>query len=55
MIKSQTAGEDLKESLRIGTKMRGKVLRHAPFGISVSLPDGMKPSQICRGEMKDSG
>jgi ribosomal protein S1 len=38
MIKSQTAWEELKDSLRIGTKVRGKVFRHAPFGIFVSLP-----------------
>jgi ribosomal protein S1 len=101
MIKSQTAWEEVKDSLRIGMKVRGKVLRHAPFGIFVSLPGipfdglvqitdfkdtgrmtpseypalesmidavvlgfkesgnqiwlGIKPSQICRAEMKDNG
>jgi ribosomal protein S1 len=100
MIKNQTAWEELKDSLRIGTKVRGKVLRHAPFGIFVSLPGipfdglaqitdskdtgrmtpneyaalestidavvlgfketgnqiwlGMKPSQMCRAEMKEN-
>ncbi len=39
MIQGQTAWEELKVSLRIGTKVRCKVLRHAPFGIFVSLPD----------------
>jgi len=101
MIKSQTAWEELKDPLRIGTNVRGKVLRHAPFGIFVWLPGipfdglvqitdfkdtgrmtpneypalestidavvlgfketgnqiwlGMKPSQMCRAEMKENG
>jgi ribosomal protein S1 len=38
MIKSQISWEQVKDSLPIGKNVRGKALRHAPFGIFVSLP-----------------
>jgi ribosomal protein S1 len=55
MIKSQTAWEELKDSLRIGTKVRGKVLRHAPFGIFVSLPGIPFDGLVQITDFKDTG
>ncbi len=55
MIKSHTAWEELKESLRIGTKVQGKVLRHAPFGILVSLPGIPFDGLVQITDFKDTG
>ena len=55
MIKSQTAWEELKDSLRIGTKVQGKVLRHAPFGIFVSLPGIPFDGLVQITDFKDTG
>ena len=55
MIKSQTAWEELKDSLRIGTKVRGKVLRHAPVGIFVSLPGIPFDGLVQITDFKDTG
>jgi ribosomal protein S1 len=55
MIKSQTAWEEVKDSLRIGMKIRGKVLRHAPFGIFVSLPEIPFDGLVQITDFKDAG
>ena len=55
MIKSQTAWEELKDSLPIGTKVRGKVLRHAPFGMFVSLPGIPFDGLVQITDFKDTG
>jgi ribosomal protein S1 len=55
MIKSQTAWEEVKDSLPIGTKVRGKVLRHAPFGIFVSLPGIPFDGLLQITDFKDTG
>jgi ribosomal protein S1 len=55
MIKSQTAWEELKDSLRIGTKVRSKVLRHGPFGIFVSLPGIPFDGLVQITDFKDTG
>ena len=55
MIKSKSAWEELKDSLPIGTKVRGNVLRHAPFGIFVSLPGIPFDGLVQITDFKDAG
>jgi ribosomal protein S1 len=55
MIQSQTAWQELKNSLRIGTKVRGKVVRHAPFGIFVALPEIPFDALVQITDFKDTG
>ena len=55
MINSQTAREELKDSLPIGTKVRGKVIRHALFGIFVSLPGIPCDGLVEITDFKDTG
>jgi ribosomal protein S1 len=47
--------EEIKESLKVGTKLKGVVTKHWPFGIFVALP-GIKFTGIVElGDFKDEG
>lgn len=55
MIKSQSAWEEIKDSLPIGTRVRGTVLRHAPFGVFVALPGIPFDGLVQITDFKDTG
>lgn len=47
--------EEIKESLKVGTKLKGVVTKHFPFGIFVSLP-GIKFTGLVQiPDFKDEG
>jgi len=55
MIKSETTWEELKSALPVGSKIRGTVLRHAPFGIFVAIPTSPFDGLVQITDFKDSG
>lgn len=55
MIKSETSWDELKDSLPVGMMVRCTVLRHAPFGVFVSVPETAFEGLIQITDFKDNG
>ncbi len=55
MTKSETSWDELKDTLRVGTRVRGTVARHAPFGIFVAIPGIPFDGLVQITDFKDNG
>jgi|SRR6516225_5700129 ribosomal protein S1 len=55
MIKSETTWDELKSTHPVGSKIRGTVLRHTPFGIFVAIPGSPFDGLVQITDFKDSG
>jgi ribosomal protein S1 len=49
------AWETIKQTIRVGTLVRGIVTYHAPFGIFVAIPDCSFEGLVLIANFKDSG
>jgi ribosomal protein S1 len=54
-MNNDLAWDSLKQTLRVGTKLRGNVTHHAPYGIFVDIKGIPFPGLVQITEFKDSG
>ena len=54
-MNNDLAWESLKQTLRVGTKLRGKVTHHAPYGIFVEIKGAPFAGLVPITDFKDSG
>ncbi len=52
---AEASWDSLKSALAVGTKVHGKVLRHAPFGVFVAIPGVPFDGLIQITDFKDNG
>ncbi len=55
MIESETSWDELNDTLRVGTRVRGTVARHAPFGMLAFIPGIPFDGLVQITDFKDSG